>query len=342
MVRSISDHPSPRWSVADLPSWVPTAAVIAVVAALLVARFGPAWGLLIGGAVLVPLERRFARHDQPVLRRGVRVDVLHFLFTHLLELACLLAAAGLTYVVLSPLTIEPASDWIASQSMVVQVLLAMALFQITYYAEHRLAHRWSFLWRFHAVHHSSEHLDWLAAPRLHPAEAFVGGFVMVPVFVVLGFVPVTVGVVASLQTIWAIFVHSNVRFRLRPLDRVWITPEYHHWHHSNEPEARNKNFGLPLLDTLFGTYYMPQDRRPARYGIDEPMPDSYVGQLLQPFRSRSRTGQAGDWTSDETAKETGSGSSTAKTPSPVTVVAGSPSSSSRHALTDGASRSITQ
>jgi sterol desaturase/sphingolipid hydroxylase (fatty acid hydroxylase superfamily) len=28
-----------------------------------------------------------------------------------------------------------------------------------------------FLWRFHAVHHSTEQMDWVAAGRLHPLDS---------------------------------------------------------------------------------------------------------------------------------------------------------------------------
>lgn len=263
----------------------------AVVIGLAVA-FRPAWGLVLLAAVLIPLERAFRRHDYPVFRPGWRTDVAHVLCTHLLELVCIVAAAGLTWLVLHPFTIAPAAAWIGGLPGAGRVVLAMALFQVTYYAEHRLAHRWGFLWRFHRVHHSSERLDWLAAARLHPLEAFFGGFVIAPVFVLLGFAPVAVAGLQAVETLWAVVNHSNVRWRLRLLDRVWQNPEYHHWHHSNEPEARDHNFGLPLLDTIFGTYYLPTDRRPRAYGIDGDVPSGYLAQLAWPFRRSSSAATA--------------------------------------------------
>lgn len=41
-----------------------------------------------------------------------------------------------------------------------------------------------------------------------------------------------------------------------------------------------------MLDRLFGTYHLPKDRRPEVYGIDEPVPSGWVGQMLGPFRRR--------------------------------------------------------
>ena len=65
-----------------------------------------------------------------------------------------------------------------------------------------------------------------------------------------------------------------------------ITPEFHHWHHSYEREAHCSNYSvfLPLWDVLFGTYYMPRNKRPVRYGVSEDVPATMRGQLLFPFR----------------------------------------------------------
>ena len=82
------------------------------------------------------------------------------------------------------------------------------------------------------------------------------------------------------------FLHANVRWRLRPLHRFVITPEFHHWHHANEVDAHNSNYSvfLPLWDIVFGTYYMPRNKRPLVYGISEDMPDGLIPQLRQPLR----------------------------------------------------------
>jgi sterol desaturase/sphingolipid hydroxylase (fatty acid hydroxylase superfamily) len=92
-------------------------------------------------------------------------------------------------------------------------------------------------------------------------------------------------------TLWAILLHANIGWRLRALDGIVGTPEYHHWHHSSHPEAWNHNYSalLPPLDRLFGTYYQPSHRRPERYGTDTAVPDGWISQLVHPFR---RTGKA--------------------------------------------------
>lgn len=77
-----------------------------------------------------------------------------------------------------------------------------------------------------------------------------------------------------------------MRWRLKWLHRLIITPEFHHWHHTNERDAIWTNYStfLPLWDQLFGTYFMPKDRRPQSYGVNEPIPDGILRQLRHPFK----------------------------------------------------------
>jgi hypothetical protein len=70
------------------------------------------------------------------------------------------------------------------------------------------------------------------------------------------------------------------------LQRLVITPEFHHWHHANELQAHNTNYStfLPVWDVLFGTYSVPADRRPTVYGVDGTVAPGLVGQLWEPLR----------------------------------------------------------
>ena len=71
------------------------------------------------------------------------------------------------------------------------------------------------------------------------------------------------------------------------LDHVLVTPRFHHWHHTAQREAIDKNFAvhLPLIDRIFGTHYLPKDAWPERCGIEgNPVPDGWLRQLVHPFR----------------------------------------------------------
>lgn len=183
---------------------------------------------------------------------------------------------------------------VASQPWWLQILEVVVLSDFLIYWGHRLQHRVGFLWRFHAVHHSAEHLDWLAAHREHPLDTiYTVGLINLPAFV-LGFPLETIVGFIAFRGIWAIYIHSNVRLRIGPLRVLLGSPELHHWHHDRDRDAGNYANLSPLMDLLFGTYRCP-DHEPARFGINEPLPKTYLGHMLRPFRLPRRAGP------DETA-----------------------------------------
>ena len=152
------------------------------------------------------------------------------------------------------------------------------------YWGHRLTHTVPQLWRFHSVHHSIEQMDWVASGRLHPVDsAFTQALTIMPLFV-LGYGNGVFAGVAVFITLLALFQHANVRLRFPYLRWVINTPEWHHWHHSLDDEARDKNFGLPVVDKIFGTAYMPKGKRPEAFGTHSPVPQTgYLQHLAYPF-----------------------------------------------------------
>src|SRR5207237_3677161 len=115
-----------------------------------------------------------------------------------------------------------------------QAIEVILLSDLLVYWGHRLQHRVGFLWRFHAVHHSAQHLDWLAAHREHPIDTiYTMGLINLPAFV-LGFSLGPLAVLIAFRGIWAIYIHSNVRLPLRPVRWLIGGPELHHWHHAKE------------------------------------------------------------------------------------------------------------
>lgn len=265
--------------------------LLAVAVAIgVLARFGPAVGVVAGFVLITPLERRFRRHDWPIRRPQLRTDVLHFLLTGVLQTAALVVGVGAVWLTLNWFEIAPLADGWAALPTGAQVVGGFVLFEVMGYWYHRLSHEVPFLWRFHAVHHSSEHLDWIAAARLHPLEGFFAALVVAPPFILLGIRPVEVAALSVLTGVWALLIHANVSWRLRWLDGIFGTPEYHHWHHSDHPEAWNRNYSglMPVLDRIFGTYFQPTDRRPASYGIAGGIPEGWWAQMMYPWRGGRR------------------------------------------------------
>ncbi len=171
---------------------------------------------------------------------------------------------------------------VASQPWWLQMVEVILLSDLCIYWGHRLQHRVGFLWRFHKVHHSAEHLDWLAAHREHPLDSIYSLTLINLPPLVLGFPLETLAGFIAFRGIWAIYIHSNVRLRIGPLRWFLGSPELHHWHHDRDRDAGNYANVSPLMDILFGTYRCP-DHEPEHFGLNEPPPKTYFGHLLQPL-----------------------------------------------------------
>jgi sterol desaturase/sphingolipid hydroxylase (fatty acid hydroxylase superfamily) len=259
-----------------------------VVLAALSVRSNIVFGLAILAVIFIPLERLFALHPRRVLRRGWRTDVVHYLVNGAALKVGLVVSVIAVGSVLRAFVPAPLRLGIAASPTWVQIVAGFAITTIGGYAGHRAAHEVPLLWRFHRVHHSVRDMDWLAANHLHPLDETFGRSAAVLPLYALGFGRVSLGAFVILITVQAIFIHANVRISWGPLRWVIATPQFHHWHHAREPEAYNTNFAgeFPVLDALFGTLYLPADRWPARYGIDDVEPDGYLRQLAWPLRTR--------------------------------------------------------
>ena len=101
----------------------------------------------------------------------------------------------------------------------------------------------------------------------------------------LGFSRSTFGATIVVLQLHAIFQHANFRTHFGAIGQLLSSPHFHHWHHSGDIDARDKNFAgmFPWLDRVFGTYHAPAQAWPQTYGIDSPMPAGYLRQLVSPF-----------------------------------------------------------
>jgi sterol desaturase/sphingolipid hydroxylase (fatty acid hydroxylase superfamily) len=244
--------------------------------------------ILFTAALFIPLERVFAQWaDQGVFRPEWREDLFYFLVSSLLVqmLTFFTYLPANTILAVAPLTELRA--WVGSLPFVVQFLAIMLLTDIMQYWVHRLFHIVPWLWKFHSVHHSARGLDWIAGARMHVLEIIaLRAITVIPMFV-LGFDTAAVNLYILVVYLYATFVHANINWRFPLIERFIVTPRFHHWHHGIETEAIDVNFAVhfPLLDRVFGTYYLPKDKWPTGYGIPgHPVPLGYIAQLRYPFQ----------------------------------------------------------
>jgi sterol desaturase/sphingolipid hydroxylase (fatty acid hydroxylase superfamily) len=243
--------------------------------------------------IFIPLERLLPqRPEQRVFRRHWLNDAFYMVFNGLLVriLGVAVIAGALS---LLPARL-PAGGFgpIGALPLWLQVILAVIVADVGFYAHHRLFHAVPFLWRFHAIHHSIEELDWLAAHRVHVFDQVVSSaFMNLPLYQ-LGFSGAAMVIWGSLYLISSHLVHSNVAIDFGPLRHVLASPHFHHWHHANVKRAHDKNFSgmLVFMDQIFGTLHMPAER-PERLGTDDPVPSLYPLQLAWPLLSEHRQPQ---------------------------------------------------
>jgi sterol desaturase/sphingolipid hydroxylase (fatty acid hydroxylase superfamily) len=249
-------------------------------------------------AIFVPLEwARPAWPGQSRRRIGIWADFAFFLGQYLLFGAI---AVWLLVVVTQHVSALPVlaalQAAVAELPTAAQLGLALVLGDLVAYWGHRLQHRVDILWRFHAVHHTAEKLDFLAAHREHPIDGlYTQTLINLPAIALGLSLEHAMGLVAF-RSLWAILIHANVRLPLGPLRMLFGAPELHHWHHARGCDIGNcpthpsgVNFAnlAPWIDWLFGTYRrLPTE--PRDLGIDEPHPRSFIGLLLWPLTGSVR------------------------------------------------------
>jgi sterol desaturase/sphingolipid hydroxylase (fatty acid hydroxylase superfamily) len=249
-----------------------------------------AWLLLLS-LVFVPLERCFAERPQTIWRRAFAIDLAYYFGNSVLTAALLASITAVLAVALRGLVPAALTQEAARLPFWPRVLAILVVSEFGTYWGHRFAHEIPLLWRFHAVHHSAEDVDWLSNTRGHPVDMIftrLCGFLPLCLLGLAqpagGEAGLTAPLVAVFTTFWGYFIHANLRWRFGWLEAIIATPAFHRWHHSND-SWRDRNYAstLPIYDRLFGTLHLPPAAWPSHYGIDAPMRPSLLEQLMSPF-----------------------------------------------------------
>src|SRR5579859_2525838 len=255
--------------------------------------------ILFTGLLFIPLERIFChRETQPVFREEWREDLFYFLVSSLLVqmLTFLTFIPAKTILAFASLTEVRAR--VGALPFVVQFIAIMFLTDLVQYWVHRAFHRLPWLWKFHAVHHSARSMDWMAGARMHFLEILALRCTTVIPMYVLGFTPAAMNTYIFVVYLYSTFVHANLSWRFPIVEKILVTPRFHHWHHGLEREAVDVNFAIhfPLFDRLFGTYHLPKDQWPTGYGLQgHPVPLGYLAQFKYPFQ-KDKPKDSGDGT----------------------------------------------
>lgn len=252
--------------------------------------------LFFSALLFVPLEHWLGRKPLSPLRPEWRTDLAYYFVGHLLVQFVLIAVTSSTTVLGALVAMPRLAAWIQGFPVWVQFPLAVLVADLAQASLHRAYHRVGLLWRFHAVHHSSRELDWLAGSRMHLVEILLTRSVVLLPLLVLGFSSATLNAYVILVGLQAVLAHANLGIRFGWLEQVLVLPRYHHWHHARHPDFLDCNYAihLPLVDRLMGTFRLPRDPAawPEEYGVMEPgsVPEGIVRQHVAPFLPTRRVG----------------------------------------------------
>lgn len=158
---------------------------------------------------------------------------------------------------------------ISQFSIIPQALIGIIVFDLLLYLQHRLFHKYHFLWKLHRIHHSDKEMDFTTGIRFHPLEIFLS---LIYKYFFLYILNPSVEVFILYEILinsFSLFNHSNIRIPLRLeniLRLIVVTPNMHFPHHDESNHLMNSNFGniLSLWDRLFKTY---TNELPTNFGI---------------------------------------------------------------------------
>lgn len=252
--------------------------------------FGLDWmllDLLLMTVIFIPIELFFPKNpNQTKFHKEWQTDLVYFVISHLFIQFFGIITQKPAVVFFGWIGLDKVHTWIQQLPFIVALLLAFFATDFFQYWAHRIFHNHIYLWRFHSVHHSTQHMDWLAGSRTHFIDIFfTRAMTFIPLYV-LGFSRTVFSVYIIFIAIHAVLIHANTRINFGFLKYIFTTPQYHYWHHCEDPKYYGKNFAsiFPVIDMMFGTYYLPGKTWPEGTGVHESQyPKGFIKQTIYPF-----------------------------------------------------------
>ena len=243
--------------------------------------------LLLMAIIFIPIEMIAPkREEQPRFHEEWRTDLIYFIISHLLIQFFGIITQKPAIIFFGWMNLGHVHQFVQSLPFWEALPLALFVSDLFQYWAHRIFHSHTYLWRFHSVHHSTVAMDWLAGSRTHFIDIFVTRSLSFMPLYILGFSPLVFSAYIVIIALHAVFIHANTRMNIGFLKYIVTTPQYHHWHHCNDAEFYGKNFAVffPVIDRIFGTYFLPENVWPTGTGLLEAdYPKGYVRQMIHPF-----------------------------------------------------------
>lgn len=255
----------------------------------------PYWPYALLITAVIMLLVALLEHIQPYQadwlhdHQDTQADILHALFS--ISLIFLTAEV----ITLLRSSVHIPSLWPDSGPIWLQLMAAGLIIDAGLWLMHRLSHQQPFLWKLHALHHSSERLYWLNGERRHPLSAIVLAAPGILLVVLLGAPALLIGCWLSIVAIHLAFQHANLDYSLGIFRHLLASAEAHRWHHKRGYGKKNLGEFWLIWDHLFGSYHAATEKIKAHeVGLNSNMPKRYVQQLVWPFRKKYQSSTIGE------------------------------------------------
>ena len=255
------------------------------------------WGLIVISLIVWGLETLFPwRKQQAVFRKDFFLDGF-YMFFNFFVFSILISGLYkiVTKVAVEEFQISASSIAVidlSTLSPLVQLLLFFVVLDFVQWVTHILMHRFSFLWKFHKVHHSVKEMGFAAHLRYHWMENIAyKPLKVIALMLIGGFQPEQAFIVHFMTISIGHLNHSNIKIDYGPFKYIFNNPIMHLYHHAKGLPA-NFNVGvnfaisLSIWDYIFKTNYVPIPDKDVVLGYenDHQMPSSFLGQIFYGFK----------------------------------------------------------
>jgi sterol desaturase/sphingolipid hydroxylase (fatty acid hydroxylase superfamily) len=241
--------------------------------------------LVLSVFIFIWLERKYPyTRGIPLFRDGFWVDLIWYTFIQSYFLKIFI----FDYIILPLDKVWHLSGLhlVGSWPVAVQVLFFLVVHDFYIYWFHRAQHTSRWLWRTHEAHHSNKEIDWLAGTRSHALEILINQTIEFAPIILLGANPIVVPIKALIDAVWGMYIHSNIDVRTGKLQYIINGPEMHQWHHANDRAVFYANYStkFAVWDWLFGTAYLPGQKKPSEFGLPYAYPKDYFLQHVNAIK----------------------------------------------------------
>lgn len=217
---------------------------------------------------------------------SLNLQIMAFNIVFVVPLIAIASTALVSFVNTHGLILVEPERW-AEFPTVFVILIAVVIGDFTGYWRHRLEHT-APLWPSHAVHHSDTEMTFLTLERFHPINRITTFLIDSSVLLIFGFPPYAVVANFLVRHYYGYYIHADLPWTYGPLNKIFVSPAMHRWHHSLDRAAFYTNFAtvFGFWDWMFGTHRVPGACN-VPLGVTDDMPATLKDQMLYAFTPRA-------------------------------------------------------